>query len=83
MALPYNELYNFVYSYLDQFTEAHLKDLIWASLTNGLWTMRDLVEDAMLMMENDWDSYPEGYLSKGDTVDIGDLEYENWPKEDE
>ena len=79
MALPLYELYNFVYTYLDRFDEGQLKDLIWASLTNGMWTMRDLIEDALLTMENEWsDMYLMDSMDVGETVDLGHLEYENW-----
>ena len=83
MALPFNELYNFVYTYLDRFDEEHLKDLIWYSLDCRSWTMVGLVEDALLMMENDWEGlYDLDSLEEGESVFIGPLEYENWRVEE-
>ena len=79
MALPYNELYYFVHTYLDQFidtypdqfTEEHLKDLIWASADNR--------DKNQTIMENDWkDLYDLGSLEEGEVMFIGYLEYENW-----
>ena len=85
LALPTRKLEDFVYTYLDQFEKGQLEDLIWASVYNGDkgWTMRDLIEDALLMMEDDWGSYPEGYLEKGETVSLGDFEYDDWVTEEE
>ena len=41
--------------------------------------MRELIEDALIMMENKWeDSHAMGKLAEGETVELGDLEYENW-----
>lgn len=77
--LPYNELYNFVYTYLDQFNEEHLKDLIWVSVDDKGWTMRELIEDALCMIEDEWeDSYAMSCLDKGETTSLGEVEYENW-----
>ena len=80
MALPCNELYNFVYAYLDHFDEEHLKDMIWALLDNRGWKMtNDIIEDALLMMESDWDlAYSMDTLFEEGTVSLGDFEYENW-----
>ena len=85
ITLPYNELYNFVYTYLDHFDEEHLKDMIWASVDNRDkgWTMAELVEGAMLMMENDWEGlYDLDSLEEGESVFIGPLEYDNWRVEE-
>lgn len=82
MALPFNELYNFVYTYLDRFDEEQLKDLIWYSMDCRSWTMVELVEDALLMMEGEWeDSYAMSCLDKGETTELGYLEYEDWKEE--
>ena len=83
MTLPYNELHNFVYTYLDQFTEEHLKDIIWALLDNKGWKkMNDIIEDALLMMESDWeDMHSMDSMTEGETVNMGDLEYEDWEAE--
>ena len=81
LALPTRKLEDFVYTYLDQFEKGQLEDLIWASVYNGDkgWTMRELIEDALIMMENKWeDSHAMGKLAEGETVELGDLEYENW-----
>lgn len=77
--LPTRELERFVYSYLDLFERAQLEYLIWASVDDKGWTMRELIEDALIMMENKWeDSHAMGKLAEGETVELGDLEYENW-----
>lgn len=79
LTLPSNELQNFVYTYLDQFNEEHLKDLIWVSVDDKGWTMRDLIEDALLMMEGDWESmYSMDSMTEGETVSLGDFDYEDW-----
>lgn len=78
--LPTRELYNFVYTYLDHFDEEHLKDMIWALLDNKNWKkMSDIIEDALLMMESDWElAYSMDTMFKGETVSLGEVEYENW-----
>ena len=83
LTLPSNELQNFVYTYLDQFNEEHLKDLIWVSVDSRGWTMRDLIEDALLIMEGDWESmYSMDSMTEGETVSLGDFDYEDWEVEE-
>lgn len=82
--LPIHELYNFVYTYLDKFDKGQLEDLIWSSLDNMGWTLKQFIEDALIMMENNWDvEYSADSLTGNETVSLWDLQYENWPKEDE
>ena len=93
MALPYNELYYLVHTYLDQFTdtcsdqftEEHLKDIIWASADNRdkNQTITELVENALTMMENDWkELHDTDSLEEEEVMFIGYLEYENWEEEE-
>lgn len=77
--LPIHELHNLIYTYLDQFDEEHLKDLIWSSLDNMGWTLKDFIRDALIILENDWElAYSMDTMLKGETVSLGDVEYENW-----
>lgn len=79
LALPYNELLNLVYTYLDRFNEEHLKDLIWASVDGDGWTKAGLIGDALLMMEDEWmGMYVMDSMDRGERVDMGYLEYEDW-----
>ena len=78
--LPTRELEDFVYTYLDQFERGQLMNLIWASMSGAHgWRLRDLIEDALIVMENRWElMHSMDKLAEGETVDIGHLEYENW-----
>ena len=77
--LPIHELHNLIYTYLDQFDEEQLKDLLWSSLDNMGWTLKDFIRDALILLENDWDlAHASNTLIEGETVSLGDIEYENW-----
>ena len=43
------------------------------------WTLKDFIRDALIILENDWElAYSMDTMFKGETVSLGEVEYENW-----